>query len=345
MEITSYRDFDKSLGKGAYGSVYKSGDKSIKIYRETIFQHSTKNPCLQLKRKKFILIKMRANKIKYTPLIDDLVYMNNTFSGVSYPYIEGTPLNKILKETSAEEKIRLSRQLIRNAKELTDHQIYPKDYRLPNILCDINGDIKIIDLDDVHTSVTLFPNPLQLVFSLSSLASLLTVFIEERNLDYKKYESFGKYQEGIRLRRHKILNYQRLSSYVNIKSKPYKTIFIDIRDIENMALDVINEILSHTDCKITLVSPKAFNVTILQNLGVSFYDAIVTNANQTLETAIETYLTTNNISKHLLFDRGQLSKDSHLLETSDVSKVINYLNEEIPQNRPREKQLIKVKNL
>ncbi len=344
MYINGRNDLGEYLGRGRSGSVYKCGDSAIKLYHDIIYEIDKVNPCLQINRRKFKLMQMRASRIEHTPLVEDLIYLNGKFHGVSYPYIEGEPLNKIFRKLSIEDRINLSRQIIRNAKELTDNQIYPKDYRLPNIIYDAEGNIRIIDVDDTHTRVTVLPNYLELLFSLSSLASLLTIFLEGRDLDDKKYEIFAKYKEAIKIRRRKILSYQKLSSYVDFKLQPIKTIFIDISDLDNIDLTIINRIVANTKCEIVLVSLNPFEATVFNNIKVPFYDFIVFGKGNP-DDVVNAYLNFNNITKHLLFEKGQLTMDNSTLDFTDINKAINYLNEETQKDKPREKQLIIAKNL
>ena len=64
-----------------------------------------------------------------------------------------------LKDSSYKLKADLSRQFVRNSKELIRHNIYPLDYKLNNLMCE-NGELRIIDLDDFHTKVCRIPNPI-----------------------------------------------------------------------------------------------------------------------------------------------------------------------------------------
>lgn len=48
-------------------------------------------------------------------------------------------------------------KLVRNSQELTRFRIYPLDLKLDNIMY-VDGQVKIIDLDDLYTKYMLIPS-------------------------------------------------------------------------------------------------------------------------------------------------------------------------------------------
>lgn len=327
MKFYDSSDFNiESLGKGTYGSVYHYQNKAIKKYHPIIYKYSSKNPCLRLNRKKFQLMKLRAKKIKHTFLVEDLLYINETFSGVVYPYIEGSHLGTIVNTLSIHEKQILGKQLIRNAKELTDNNIYPKDYRLPNILRDSQGNIKIIDTDDVHTKVTLFPNPLYLLLSLNSLKKAVVDLIEDEDYfnDTKSMKLY-KYTDTLKIINNPFVTYQSLNNYVNEKTKPFKTIFINVEDafaLQNLNIENIFNLKQKTNSQIIIIISQ-YNQKILNDLldkNIPIYDYIDVKKNN-IQIMLNDYLSKYNIVNPLLMT----SKKTYDIDA--INKSVRYLNE------------------
>ena len=99
MEFNSSSEFNQDfLGKGLYGKVYHYGDKAIKQYHIVLYKYDLKNPCLKLNKKKFKLMKARASKIKNTPLIEDLLYINGEF------YIASSTDDTIVKKKKTKQE-------------------------------------------------------------------------------------------------------------------------------------------------------------------------------------------------------------------------------------------------
>jgi len=316
------------LGRGSFGTVYKFQNKAIKKYHRLGKQ----------KLLKFKLMKARKPKIKYTFLVEDLLYIDGQFSGVVYPYIEGENLYKIVRDLNAFEKSDLANQIIRNAKELTNNAIYPTDYRLPNIILDIDGNIRIIDLDDKYTYVTLFPSPLLLGDSLISLKNLLIHFLESDSFDVYRPHINGleKYTEAQRLSKKLVLSYKPLQQYVDNRLKPITIIFINIDSANifyEINLELVDKIVANTNCKIVLLGIPH------KKLQIPIYDNIASSS-LGVEELVTNYLDHNNITSHLYFDKGLLTKNSDI-DIEVIEKSIEYLN----QGRAKTKKLIRAKNL
>jgi len=322
MEFINNREFNQeNLGRGLFGTVYHYEDKAIKHYHPILYKHDCKNPCLKLDRKKFTLMKMRAKDIKHTFLVEDLLYIQGEFSGVIYPYIEGEHLGKLLHTLTLNEKRVLGRQIIRNAKELTDHQIYPSDYRLPNILRDSEGKAKIIDIDDFHTKVSLFPNPLYLLASLRSLRDVLIHLLEDD--DYfrqDKISQLEKYNEALEIMEKSLITYNQLKQYLYKKTRAFKTIFINIEDInslEDLYLEKINMIRKSAKCNVILITD-SFSPLLNDILKqIPIYDCLETHGENI---NLDNYLKTHKIINPLLVNGSELYDIDLLIQS------INYLN-------------------
>ena len=181
------------IGSGVFGSTYLKDNKVFKVYHEKIKAYNDflgitsviKNPCLRYSKFKYDYLKKKNAKLKYTGLIDDVLYIDGMFSGVVMPYYDGNPF-KEYKRDSIERKISMIKQLVRNAKELTDNGIYPLDYNSSNILLS-NNKVQIIDLDDKLTKII---NPLYTDTSIKALDEAIKSFIGD--IDYNNYTNMDK---------------------------------------------------------------------------------------------------------------------------------------------------------
>ena len=150
----------KAYKSGNFATIYINGDKAYKIYNEEVKtdnHYIAKNPVLQHRLRSINkcnrLIRLNR-KIQYTDLIEDIIYVDGKFAGVVLPSYDA-PLFYDLMNEPIERRVELSRKLIKCARELTDHNIYPKDYKLINMFL-VDGEAKLIDLDDVFTKVLLW---------------------------------------------------------------------------------------------------------------------------------------------------------------------------------------------
>ncbi len=176
------------IGSGNFGSVYLKDDKVYKIYHDKIKAISVtfntreiiNNPTLKTKPIKYEYLKYINSKLKYTDLIDDVLYVDGSFGGVVMPYYDGDTFEKY-KNDPIEKKVSMARQLLLNAKELTDNLIYPLDYKSNNIMLYENK-IQIIDLDDVKTKVL---NPIYKTESIKILDDAIKYFLGDINYNYQ----------------------------------------------------------------------------------------------------------------------------------------------------------------
>lgn len=343
------------IKQGTYGAAYLKGDTVIKKYHKYIrncagiYGIEAKNPCLRYRKKQLYLLLLRNEFVKHTNLIDDVVFVQNKFVGVSYKYINGVILDNLIGENVAL-KSNISYQLIRNAEELTDFYIYPFDYKPDNILFDEEENVRIIDLDDVLTKVTFMQNSLYLYRSLYSLRREVINFLENDQV----YDYFGYYDEGLNLSKHqhaselrkkKLISYQSLRDYVALKCQKFECSFLDctnIDDISSIDLSFLRKIQKFTFTKFILCLATKRNysqsfyehkrsiVKYFQEHSLDIYDLIVVT-DESLESAINTYLERNNIIHSIAFrcPNGQ--------EKVDVDFCVNFFN----QNDDKSKKFIK----
>lgn len=337
-EITNLEDIDL----GTYGAVYKKGDSAIKLYHNTICCY--RNPCLKFKKKKFWLLRRRNQLIKYTHLIDDVVFVKDKFVGVTYPFIEGNILDDFIgKKFSIKKEI--CYQLIRNAKELTDYHIYPLDYKLNNILYDQDGNVQIIDLDDIWTKVTTVNHPTYLYRSLYSLRRAIINFSENSQV-YNYFDYFSDqigldiHQYGVEFKNKKLLSYQLLREYVHLKYQKFCPVFVDCTNFEHISdirFEVLVRLQEYASAKIILVFgdeiAKDQNfckemVTLYKSHFVDIYDLLVVKKENVLKN-IENYIHTKHIGNSLLFRIEDLSIE----ENFSVDPYINFLTQDKDQGK------------
>lgn len=170
------------IGDGTFGSVYQIDSKiAYKIYRDRVDCGRGlffPNPVFNLPMKRFLRLKKRCEKLKYTESIQDFISIDGKFGGIVIPYYEGETLD-YYTNSSFSVKRDLSYQLIRNHKELIHHFIFPRDYKLNNIMVS-NGEIKILDLDDTFTICPLFPSSTYKKESNLSLSKFFIDFFEDQ---------------------------------------------------------------------------------------------------------------------------------------------------------------------
>ena len=259
------------IGQGAFGKIYKCGDKVYKLYRETVkttYGSLTKNPSLKYKVGRLNRLISLNDKLEHNDLIEDLVFVNGKFKGVIMPYYEGTLLSQTM-DMPLEEKIPLAYQIVRNSKELTKHFIYPLDYKLNNMIL-VGDDVKFLDLDDYHTKVDLFLNPVHKNSCLKGLdETIKTYFYESKTFPLPR-----EIQEKM-LRKLEPLNseYEDIEHYIRKKSERHNYIFIDDMVDLNYNLELLR---NNTYRKIYIYKHENIEETvkILLSLGIPLYDLV-----------------------------------------------------------------------
>ena len=114
------------------------------------------NPMKLYRKHRFDRMIRLDKKLEYTDLCNDVIFMDGKFSGVCIPFYGYDCLYKLLG-MPFDVKMDISNQLVRNSQELTRFRIYPLDLKLDNVMY-VDGQVKIIDLDDLYTKYMLIPN-------------------------------------------------------------------------------------------------------------------------------------------------------------------------------------------
>lgn len=293
MKLTK-EDFEKLdyISSGTFGSVWHNKEIAFKKYHKTIKAHGVsgyeviKNPCLKENQIKFHLMKHYNNKLKYTDLIIDKLYIDNQFAGVCYPYYEGDILESIIFKPIFE-KVEISKQLIRNAKELTNHNIYPLDYKLNNIIYTLHGKIQIIDLDDKLTKIKLIKNSHSFNQSLVSLSKTIIHFLQPNTILYDRdvLHSLTYFRTIEQLEQKKIIKYHDLYQYINTLSNHINFILVPYDEINQHSINTIKNLIKQQDIKIiltipenTLSSHEILNIiSSISHHGIETYDVITIN--------------------------------------------------------------------
>lgn len=261
----------EQIGSGTFGSVYLKDDKVYKVYHDKIKAESTifdtkviiDNPTFKTKKIKYEYLKHINHKLKYTDLIDDALYIDGKFSGVVMPYYDGDIFEKH-KNDSIENKVAMTRQLLLNARELTDNFIYPLDYKSTNIML-YGKKIQIIDLDDVKTKVI---NPIYKKKSIEILDDAIKYFLGD--LEYNHQNLNSLISKSLNEKNHSYLD---IENYLSEIIKPHKYIFID----ENVDLEKYLQLLRNSSYRIIYIYDNMCNYQILMKfllLNISIYYAL-----------------------------------------------------------------------
>ena len=226
INITSL-DLDKleKVARGGFGVVYRDGPKAIKIYHNMVrtgYASEVPNPALYFNKLKLIRLLNKDRLIENTDLIQDIVYSGDRFIGVVYPFYDGITLDRC-KKLPLKTRIDMSRQIVSNAKELTDNSIYPLDYKLNNMIYTGNK-VKFLDLDDYFTKVKTWKSGRLLKKSTRILDETLRCLLGE-------YDCYGYIENDVRCLLEKDYsinnNYDDINKYLDEKEKPVKFILVD----------------------------------------------------------------------------------------------------------------------
>lgn len=264
------------IAKGNYGSIFRVGDMAFKIYHVYIkdsYGEKYNNPELQNQKLKLLKVKHLINlgkKVKATGLIEDVIYVDNKFKGVSLPFYDGETLNLLLNSPYQVKKT-ISSQLIDNTKELIRNNIYPGDYKLNNIIFS-NGKVKIIDLDDRETKIlfTLFNYD-------STMCGLTNTIIEFMQDSYYEIFKKDKVERYISFKNpFKVRSFRGLERYLDEKDKEKNIIFIDnsidfklLKKVSNQKNRIIYVISDNDEIDINSVEE---NLRILKGVGTEIFD-------------------------------------------------------------------------
>ena len=229
-------DLDKleKISHGGFGVIYRDGPKAIKIYSTTVkigYGSVAANPSLYCNKTKLDRLLKKEKLIKNTDLIQDIVFIDDKYVGVVYPYYDGITLDKC-KNYPFESRIDMSRQIVENAKELTDHKIYPLDYKLNNMMY-IDDKVKLLDLDDYYTKVKLLKSSRLLRKSNKILDETLKTLLGE--YDYYSYID-SNVKELLKRQRYKLNDtYDGINKYLDEREKPVNFLLVDLNtDIKTL---------------------------------------------------------------------------------------------------------------
>lgn len=295
----------QKIGSGKYGTVYQIDDNiAYKIYHPYIINkegYKIMNPALQNSLRRLKLLIKKQKKIHHSDLVKDYVIIDSYFGGVCIPYYDGSTLEN-LSNVPYELKRDISKQLVRNNKELKKHHIYPLDYHLGNVMFS-NGEAKIIDLDDPLTRIERIPSLLFSLISMGRLNDTIQDFFQEYH-----YHCYPK--EILKLLEHKNVKYSNkenwLTTYLNDKEKLQNYLLID----EFTNIETIKSLTRDNQYRILLIinptmHTNKYLVNKLLNLranGIYIYDLI--NPQD-----IETYFENFPVKEKVLIKENQ----SHLL--------------------------------
>ena len=174
------------IKSGRYGTVFrKDQHTAYKIYHPTLYTSygMFANPCLALPKYRYRMLIERSRDMQYTKSVQDLITYHHEFGGVAIPFYEGPMLYENMDRLSIPEKVGISRKIVRNGKELSNHSIYCTDFKLDNIIM-CHGEPQFIDLDDILTHVCVASNPIHYLTALNGLyAAICTFFGDDYHLD------------------------------------------------------------------------------------------------------------------------------------------------------------------
>ena len=215
------------INSGKFGKVYKKDDHTAyKIYYKKIADESGRerdNPCLFLSKARINRIINRSKELSFTGGVLDRIIVDRSFGGVVVPYFEGDTLHNC-SEIPIRKRIDIAKQYVSKSKELTNHLIYPTDYKLNNVILGQDGELHIIDLDDVRTHPSLFPNPVYHALTVSGLNECMWDIFDL--YDYCSVPRSVR-KEIYRPHWHVTAKYNTVDSFIEDIEKPRTFVFID----------------------------------------------------------------------------------------------------------------------
>ena len=301
----TFSDLEKlqRIGSGRFGTVYKKDDKTAyKIYHPTVANlmgTEQDNPTISIPITHYKLLLNRSKKLKYTDGINDLIRINGKIHGVEVNYYNGTTLSKVMNKP-IDEKIELSKQIIKKAKELTHYYIYPTDYKLNNMMLEDN-EVKLIDLDDQRTHEFLIPSFLFRAMSINALGETIQDFL-------KLYEHLNVPMDAAKeTKREKAFYsflYKRIEKYIKIMAMKKNIIYID----KETDINKLKEIMTHNDFEIVYSIEEKLEknkyLEIINNLkkeNLQLYDFILSNK-------IDNYKEIESINEEYILNNKELKK-------------------------------------
>ena len=283
---------------GTIGDIYRCGDKIFKVYSRKITQRFSmiNNPIYRfelLTLLKFNRLIARNSLIENTDLIDGVYRFDNDLLVSSMPYYNGGTL---LKQTHSpfENRLDYSRQFLNNAKELADHYVYTRDFKLQNVMLH-NGKVKIIDLDDPCTKICSVKNPYWLHQSVVGVDGTIKALLNEYN---RCTTNIDVLNSTTRERIGDLNSFDDIENYIDFKSIPSKVLFVSGNS--NITSDSVVE-----GSKVILVFDKFdYNevmekINSFRNRGIEIYDVV-------LRAKVEDYLRDMLCNECLYLDDNNL---------------------------------------
>ncbi len=310
------------VATGAYGAVYQIGDDMYKIYfhpqakpyREKLF------PRLSWERRIKRLMHRRL-QISHTDLIHDVINIDHKFSGVIGTFYSGTRLLNVKSQVPFTIKKEICYTLIQNIKELTDHHIYPLDCSLCNIIYTDQGEVKVIDLDDETTIVTLFKKPFYERQSAYALKRTIMSFLDgyhQYPCDWFTHQITRDFDTSIYYPGNKrYATYEEIAEYIEGRSEEMVFAICDIERLNNTIMAELKWMADKTDIhivpfiKLTNNSESAMHnakmriylaIKELAKMGIIPFDIIIEKANNT--TALADFFTSYNTISYYTFDHN-----------------------------------------
>ncbi len=304
------------ISAGTFGAVSHNGTTAFKKYHTLVKTHSefgyqlVPNPCLKPHPIKFQLMKYHKKNLQYTDLNYELLYIDQKFCGICYPYYEGKILYQ-LQQLPFTEKENIVRQLLRNAEELSNNNIYPLDYKLDNIIYTNTGQVKIIDLDDPLTKYKLVKHTNLLNESMVTLKNTIIHFLNSNyNHSYYFLSNYLIHKQQIHSLQENI-TYQQLYHYLDIHHSKNSFLIIQPTSFSYNDLSLIKAIIENQQVKVIVLDSesisfdilKTFIVSLLQE-GITVYDVIPESYNEVVN-----YINNYNTSEYYILDNQKhLSK-------------------------------------
>ncbi len=150
-----------------------------------------------------------------------------------------------MMDAPLELKIDISRQLVRNCKELTHNHIYPLDFKLNNMIY-VDGEVKLLDLDDCYTKYMLFDSEIHKRDAICGLDETIKTYFGEYR-DSGHTSTFAYYLQRERVEGKS--EYREIDEYLGEKEKGLDYLFIDI----NSDIDEIKRIKNNGKYRIILL--------------------------------------------------------------------------------------------
>lgn len=292
---------------GGFGVLYKKDNLIYKLYRNKVncsYSLKVDNPSLRYCPLKIRRLMRLNDKLLYTDLVQDIIFVDGKFAGVVLPFYDGKTFSDS-DDLPFEERLSLSFELVRNSSELTNHYIYPMDYKLNNFMI-VDGNVKIIDLDDVFTKVGLIYRPIKEKKCISNLDCSIKSFLNE----FCSFPSSFFKDLISKSTPHANYSYDDIIDYLKGKSRRY--IYVVINDDS----DIYSNIKLIRDSNVRVIYERdryngyddmELRISQLNEMGISIYDVI-------LSRNIDNYF--NNV----LFNRVYEIKGESLFEKNFAKK-------------------------